>query len=108
MRRPEGSAGYLIQEMVAQMTALMERRPGFARGVIFRWISAHSGVPGNEKADIRGEEGCHWEILPSRTAATLSMKGTAQECYDDQKAAQRGRDGGLEDEERRIHQESKG
>jgi ribonuclease HI len=79
---PDGSAGYLIQQVVAQMKALRERRPLFAKGIIFRWISAHSNVPGNEAADIEAKKAAaghssRKELLPSMLTRPLPISSTS-------------------------------
>jgi ribonuclease HI len=79
---PDGAAGYLIQNIVKQMKDLRERRPIFARNITFRWISAHSGVPGNELADReakRAAEGhsSRRNLLPTLLRKPLPKSATA-------------------------------
>lgn len=78
---PDGSVGYLVQEIVAQMKALRERRPIFAKGIIFRWISLHSNVQGNEEVDIEAKnaaagQSSHRELLPDMLRRPLLTSAT--------------------------------
>ena len=78
---PEGPAGYLTQEIVSQMKALRERRPNFARGIIFRWISSHSNVPGNEAADAEAKKAASGrssrrQLLPNLLKRPLPASAT--------------------------------
>jgi ribonuclease HI len=79
---PDGPAGYLIQNIVKQMKDLRERCPIFARDITFRWISSHSGVPGNERADKeakRAAEGhsSRRNLLPAMLRRPLPKSATA-------------------------------
>jgi ribonuclease HI len=79
---PEGNAGYLVQHNVKQMKAIRERRPNFAKGITFGWISSHSGVPGNEMADREAKKAAEGQssrrdLLPTLLRKPLLKSATA-------------------------------
>jgi hypothetical protein len=91
VRNPDGQSGQMILRQITHFISILHRR-GIT--VEICWITAHTGVPGNEKADTIAKQATGWRangrtgprsrwVAQLQSACKRTVKETAQAMWEE-------------------------